>query len=99
MEEADVGGLWLKWDFGRVTVYFFPPFQYDLWTSLSSASSELRLAADTLINAPCKVGKEEDSLSLREDTKTEKKKMCQALLHIIFVFDGLCKTGNIDKPH
>ncbi|KAI5433905.1 hypothetical protein KIW84_020948 [Lathyrus oleraceus] len=63
------------------------------------ASSELRLAADTLINAPCKVGKEEDSLSLREDTKTEKKKMCQALLHIIFVFDGLCKAGNIDKPH
>lgn len=52
---------------------------------------------NTLINVPCKVGKEEDSLSLREDTKTEKKKMCQALLHIICVLDELCKAGNIDK--
>lgn len=25
-EEADVGGLGLKWDFGRVTISFFPSF-------------------------------------------------------------------------
>ncbi|KAI5440499.1 hypothetical protein KIW84_010106 [Lathyrus oleraceus] len=78
------------------------------WTLLTTTSSGLYLVfyksiafcswscIILLINELCKVGREEDGLSLLEETKTEKK-ICQTLLHIICLLDGLCKAGNIDK--